>query len=91
VNDPMTGYEQAESEAAERHYETRYENDWAEAVEAATTAFRVYRWLPQDAVLMVLSHQPFQTNELRVLQHFHGSHGTPALLRVIAQALELSK
>lgn len=99
MNDPMTSYEQAESEATERHLETRYENDHAEAVEAAREELRwnghpcaEYPYIPITQVIYQAIHTSWRTNDsARILRDFGANHGVPALLRVIGQALELSE
>ena len=91
MTDPMTGYEQAESEAVDRQDEARREQHYAEAVQAARYVLRAWGenvgWLVQN-----VGHGDWPATSkyacFRVLDTFKADYGTPALLRVIATALE---
>ena len=101
MTDPMTGYEQAESEAVERQDEARREQHWREAEQAARLVLDVecetLRRCPMVAVSHLLSDASFVQQEDKYrrswphgaeLADFATEYGLPALLRVIATALE---
>ena len=101
MTDPMTSYEQAESEAVERQDEARREQHWREAEQAVAhyiTRFRSF-WDGRAESDIVLNLITFQLDERYtsdepdafIIRAFLADYGTPALLRVIATAMENSK
>ena len=101
ATDPMESPEQAEAEAVERQDEARREQHWREAEQVMADVLAVRRVLAPrcghlptaldviDAVRW--GHdwvEGFTRDNLRTLQAFDSDYGTPALLRVLAKALE---
>lgn len=101
--DPVTSYEQAEAEAVERQDEARREQHYAEAVDEARVAVAIeiasLGRHPIHAVSNVLDDVMYVRREDSVrehrwyphrvhLSHFEADYGLPALLRVLATALE---
>lgn len=94
--DPMAGYDQAEAEAEARTDEARREQHWREAEQAARDAVRLSYTTRGSTDLLaamgiliaVKDPEHFDGHIVRTLQGFNADYGTPALLRVIADALE---
>ena len=102
--DPMTGYEQAEAEAVDRQDEARREQHCREAEQAVSDVLMVRRVLaPRRGALPTVVDvldavrwgdqfaDGFTRDSIRILQAFDADYGAPALLRVIATAMENSK
>ena len=94
MTDPMESYEQAEAEADERQDEARREQHWREAEAAVVNQLQVW-FEPQDRdvetvqeLLTLFFGDPPRDDDERIVQAFTADYGTPALLRVIANALE---
>ena len=99
MTDPLSTYEAAESEAVDRQDEAMREEHWREAeadARGAISLAMVYGGgdCPRDYVRSVLGwilEKNQHALPFRVLADFEADYGTPALLRVIANALENSK
>ena len=97
MTDPMTGYEQAESEAVERQDEARREQHWREAEQAAHSMIEAFTELGgtnASAVRFVIEHACIKSHtschygDCRTVRAFAAAYGISDLLRVIATALE---
>ena len=106
MTDPMTGYEAAEADAVDRQDEARREQHWREAEKVVSDALAVRRVIAPrlgdlpyaldliDAVRWGVPEawaDGITSDTIRILQAFEADYGTPALLRVIATAMENSK
>lgn len=103
--DPMTSAEQAEAEAVERTDEARREQHWREAVEAARGLLDLSSAWGFSGLCAELKTAGSSLHNLsaslgesdamyvepieRVLHAFAAEYGVPALLRVLADALEV--
>ena len=95
MTDPLSTYEAAESEAVERQDEARREQHHAEAAHAARVFIcgpmaEFYTTPERAGALIRLAGRTVAPMgaEARVCYDFASDYGLPALLRVIATALE---
>lgn len=91
--DPMTSYEQAEAEAVERQDEAVREKHFADAAIAAKACFG-HKAIAEASltdvthVLLTVCFAPDSDFNIRLLDAFAADYGIPALLHVLATALE---
>lgn len=100
MTDPMAGYDQAEAEAVARTDEARREQHYTEVkahVVKALNLMRELQWSTYECIRKVVDIAEDRNDERyagpssRHIQAFSSDYGTPALLRVLADALEASR